>query len=759
MCLFLLDVPPVVLKSIVSTCSDLLLHCYELEQAAASSVCALGPSERDLVNGLTSLLASGRLSMEHTIVQHIAATVKALLSDRGTVSDWSREVPALYDAVCLVVAKYGPGPLLTLVGRAYEHSGRRGGKHVIDPANAILLLPGYRRIKALLSAMVVPLDGLVEPCELQRFMSVMSSAACVLFDSARARIASIIRRSVRVEDGFYFNYKTGYFALSVADPQIRSAVDCDIELKDISRRFRVLQVVRTDRSGASGTCIILSSSGADGAAIAPALTVNTVSNPITILGCVGNEHHTALTLQDISDWQSKSPTDLFNMLPPLAKTVNAHSLCSLGGAYQTIVGTSFQGGADASDVDRELRAHSHLVRCCSRCLQQGLSCVSHCPACSLWRTVCKQCLKLNIPPDAIDDCRRPCFSCAFINETCVRVVPVLFTTDNSGEQARMKTAHTARVMEAQRVRNGFMDIGTHVRKEHDLHALARALRGNKYKPARASRALAALGVSTVEELRDLLAPFNSMPAGDDGDHVIKLLKMLNGRVLVHPFGLLSRDMIKVIRYSPAFGAELQRVLPAALVQYNDRQDPSMVATLFIKPVANAILSLGVKCVVTYLNHGVDASSRAQVGLSKQVGAADTHLILRPMFTCFTLNDGGRVVVLSWDRRSPMLHFCHLQTASWQAQWQSVLLSDASDESELFPVFGQEERVSFDISQSRPGGLAILNHVYSVGECIRRVYCASLTHCLADGQRSTSLHLPRRRCRTYRSICRSRARIA
>lgn len=102
---------------------------------------------------------------------------------------------------------------------------------------------------------------------------VVSSAANVLWKLARRQSMKLLTAAGRTgptrSSDFLFNYKSGCFAWRQFGD-----ITGHVELVMIRRRFRALQIVRTDRHDESGTCMILAASGCDDSAIAPALTVN-----------------------------------------------------------------------------------------------------------------------------------------------------------------------------------------------------------------------------------------------------------------------------------------------------------------------------------------------------------------------------------------------------------------------------------------------------------------------------------------------------
>lgn len=447
------------MEQVVSTCTDTLVLCYELSttEAARASTRTLSLAERAIVEDLSSLFASRRLTTNMTFVQYISAVLRAYKSARGTVSDWKSEVPGLFDRVCLLIARYGEGPVLTLMGHAYNPTGKRGGRHVMNLDSGGLPLPGPGRIKALQSTQIIPLADLVDPCELLRFISVVSSAAHELFTAGQRRAASISTSSnsavAAASDAVSpsevcFNYVTGNFALEgVGDLTV------DSELNGIAKRLRATQVVITERKGSSSTYIIAVTTGADASPIAPGLAVDTSVTPPTIVGGVSG---TTLSLADVRQWTSMSMTEMTKLTPALGRNINAFSLCSLGGSHNCIVGVSVFATANTDDTRDELRAHLNLISACSECLLAGSACSSHCPVCRLTGVVCARCRSVGIPEDAQEAFRRPCFSCAAKQLRCVRPVSVLATTDGASEQTAFKARHMQLVHEAARVRLAFV---------------------------------------------------------------------------------------------------------------------------------------------------------------------------------------------------------------------------------------------------------------------------------------------------------------
>ena len=238
------------------------------------------------------------------------------------------------------------------------------------------------------------------------------------------------------------------------------------------------------------------------------------------------------------------------------------------------------------------------------------------------------------------------------------------------------------------------------------------------------RALHFLGVDSLNVLLDLQSPFYDVAPGDDSDHIEKLPKMFNGRAFLHAFGIFLRDMLLIVRVSVKYGRRLQQVLPSGLLGYVDRQDPGMVAGLFIPPVQAALAAIEDDVsLAVYLNHSREVTDDGQATLSKQVGAADTYSLAFPLFTAFDATDGGRILVLGWDsrknssNREPKLHFCLLQTPPWGARWQGSFLADDAVADAKYTVYACDSatRRSFDIAMSRPAGPAILRHVVHVGE--------------------------------------------
>ena len=114
--------------------------------------------------------------VDHTFAQYIGAIARTAMSKRGTVADWKKEVPRLYDACMVIQARWGAAPLATLAGRMYEQRGV-GGKRTFDFDSLILPLPHWRRVHISLMRSIVPIQDIVDSRALLRFLSVGAAAS------------------------------------------------------------------------------------------------------------------------------------------------------------------------------------------------------------------------------------------------------------------------------------------------------------------------------------------------------------------------------------------------------------------------------------------------------------------------------------------------------------------------------------------------------------------------------------------------------